>query len=318
MYIFADNVNYFDSNKTLKSLLISFLLLISLHTWGQSPPSSFFTPADSLHANRLKTVVISESIAIPLGFMGLHQLWYKNYPTSDFHFINDNYQWMQMDKVGHVYSAYYLSKLGADLLHWSGVDEKKQLIYGAGLGFIVISTVEVFDGFSAQWGASKGDLLANATGSGLYVAQQLLWKEQKIIPKFSFHYTPYASARPNLLGDNFANQILKDYNGQTYWLSVNLNSVFSSKKIPNWLNIAVGYGAEGMVTAENKLVNSVFFPEKERTRQFYLSLDVDLRKIKTKSAFLKTVFETVNMIKIPAPTFEINHRGEIKGHLFYF
>lgn len=302
----------------MKSLFLYFLLLISIFSWGQSKKDVFFTPADSLHTNRLKTVVISEAVAIPLGFVGLNQLWYKNYPKSDFHWINDNYEWMQMDKVGHVYSAYYLSKLGADLLRWSGVDEKKQLIYGAGLGFAVISTVEVFDGFSEQWGASKGDLLANATGSGLYVVQQLLWEEQKIVPKFSFHYTPYASVRPNLLGDNYANQIIKDYNGQTYWLSVNLNSFIKSEKIPNWFNIAVGYGAEGMVTANNELVNTVFFPEKVRTRQFYVSLDVDLRKIKTKSAFLKTVFETVNMLKIPAPTFEINHRGGVKGHLIYF
>ena len=313
-----ENISVNEYVNSLKPIIIFFFFFITHLTWAQTPSNSFFTPADSLHTNRLKTVVISESVAIPLGFMGLHQLWYKNYPKSDFHFINDNYEWMQMDKVGHVYSAYYLSKLGADLLHWSGVDEKKQLIYGAGMGFIVITTVEVFDGFSAQWGASKGDLLANATGSGLYVVQQLLWKEQKIVPKFSFHYTPYASARPNLLGDNFANQILKDYNGQTYWLSCNLSSFIASEKVPKWLNVAVGYGAEGMVTAENKLVNSVFFPEKERTRQFYLSLDVDLRKIKTKSAFLKTIFETVNMIKIPAPTFEIDHRGAVNGHLIYF
>lgn len=302
----------------MKSLLISFLLLISLHTWGQSKTDSFFTPVDSLDTNRLKTVVISEAVSIPVGFIGLNQLWYANYPKSDFHFINDNYEWMQMDKVGHVYSAYYLSKLGSDLLRWSGVDEKKQLIYGAGLGFAVISTVEVFDGFSAEWGASKGDLLADLAGSGLYVSQQLLWGEQKIVPKFSFHYTPYASARPNLLGDNSVNQIIKDYNGQTYWLSVNLRSFINVEKIPNWLNLAVGYGAEGMVTADNQLVNSVFFPEKERTRQFYLSLDVDLRKIKTKSAFLKTILESVNMIKIPAPAFEINHRGEVRGHWIYF
>ena len=177
----------------------------------------------------------------------------------------------------------------------------------------------MFDGFSAQWGASKGDLLANATGSGLYVAQQLLWKEQKIIPKFSFHYTPYASARPNLLGDNFANQIPKDYNGQTYWLSANIHSFFkSSKVVPKWLNVAVGYGAEGMITGKDEFVNTVFLPTDKRYRQFYLSLDVDLTKIETKSHFIKTILTVFNTIKIPAPTFEIKGLGGTKFHWVYF
>jgi hypothetical protein len=46
---------------------------------------------------------------------------------------------------------------------------------------------------------------------------------KRITPKFSFHTTQYAQYRPNVLGSSLAEQILKDYNGQTYWLSVNLH-----------------------------------------------------------------------------------------------
>ena len=41
------------------------------------------------------------------------------------------------------------------------------------------------DGYSAEWGASSGDIIANALGTGLYISQELLWKEQRITPKFS-------------------------------------------------------------------------------------------------------------------------------------
>ena len=181
-----------------------------------------------------------------------------------------------------------------------------------------MTAVEVFDGYSSQWGFSYGDLAANAGGTALYVAQELVWNEQRIVPKFSFHTTEYASARPNVLGSSFPEQILKDYNGQTYWLSANLHSFFKQSKIPKWLNIAVGYGAEGMITGEDELVNTVFFSEKERTRQFYLSFDADLTKIKTKSHVLKTIFSLVNTIKIPAPTFEIKSSGGSKFHFLYF
>jgi hypothetical protein len=60
------------------------------------------------------------------------------------------------------------------------------------------------------------DIIANASGTALFV----LWKEQRITPKFSFHTTQYAQYRPNVLGSSLAEQMLKDYNGQTYWLSV--------------------------------------------------------------------------------------------------
>ena len=103
-------------------------------------------------------------------------------------------------------------------LAWSGVSKKNQLICGATFGFAFLSAVEVMDGYSSNWGASLGDVGANAAGTALLVSQELLWKEQRITPKFSFHTTPYASARPNVLGSSISEQILKDYNGQTYWL----------------------------------------------------------------------------------------------------
>jgi hypothetical protein len=53
-----------------------------------------------------------------------------------------------------------------------------------------LTAVEVLDGFSSEWGASSGDIIANA--SALLVSQELLWKEQRITPKFSFHTTQYA------------------------------------------------------------------------------------------------------------------------------
>jgi hypothetical protein len=36
-----------------------------------------------------------------------------------------------------------------------------------------LTIVEVFDGFSAEWGASTGDLIANATGTALYVSARI-------------------------------------------------------------------------------------------------------------------------------------------------
>ena len=286
--------------------------------FSQNNFDSFFKPSDSLNKQRRNTVVISQTVLATGALVGLNQLWYADYPKSDFKLVNDNIQWNQMDKAGHVFSSYHLGSFGAQALKWSGCNRKSRLIYGSTLGFIFLSAVEVFDGYSSEWGFSVGDFAANAGGTALYVSQELLWKEQRIVPKFSFHTTEYASARPNVLGSSISEQILKDYNGQTYWLSGNLHSFFKQSKIPKWLNVAIGYGAEGMITGKPELVNTVFFSEKERTRQFYLSLDADLTKIPTKSHFLKTIFSVINTIKIPAPTLEVNSRGVVNLHCLYF
>ncbi len=280
--------------------------------------NAFLKPSDTLHKGRLQTLVISEAALGTAALVGLNQVWYADYPKSNFHFINDNAEWLQMDKVGHVFSAYHLGSLGANAMKWTGANQQSQLLYGATLGLAFLTTVEVFDGYSANWGASLGDVVANVSGTALYVSQELLWKEQRIVPKFSFHTTPYAKARPEVLGSSLQEQILKDYNGQTYWLSFNIHSFAPKSKVPKWLNVAIGYGAEGMITGNDAFVNTIFLPESKRYRQFYLSLDVDLTKIETQSHFLKTILTICNTIKIPAPTFEIKGLGGSKWHFVYF
>lgn len=301
-----------------KTLLL-FLCLIGFQIGNsQNTAESFFKPSDSLNRKRQNAVFISEAVLATGTLVGLNQLWYSDYPKSDFHFINDNSEWLQMDKAGHVFSSYQLGRFGAEMLQWSGANKKNQLLYGAGLGFAFLTAVEVLDGYSSQWGASSGDIIANASGTALYVSQELIWNEQRITPKFSFHTTKYANYRPELLGNSLSGQILKDYNGQTYWLSVNLHSFAKGSKIPKWLNLALGYGAEGMLTGNR--VNSTPFSatNPQRFRQFYLSLDVDLTKIKTNSHFLRTVFSVFNTVKIPAPTIEFVRFNEVKYHIIYF
>lgn len=303
---------------TLKKIFFIFIIyFFSNNLLAQNKLDDRFIPSDSLNLIRKKTVLIAETSFTIASVIGLNQLWYNDYPRSNFHFINDNKEWLQMDKIGHLFSAYHLGNVSKNALKWSGVSKKNQLLYGATYGFVFLTAVEVLDGYSEQWGASNGDLIANAAGTGLLISQEILWKEQRIVPKFSFHTTEFASQRPNLLGNSINEQILKDYNGQTYWLSANINSFFKQSKIPNWFNIAIGYGAEGMIAGNDSF--EVNYPNSpKRYRQFYLSFDADLTKIKTKSQLLKTVLSVFNTIKIPAPTVEFTGVETIKFHYFYF
>ena len=292
-------------------------LFVSIFSQAQSSINTFLKPSDTLNKPRRTGVYVGESVALGATLIGLNQIWYKDYPQTNFHFINDNNQWLQMDKLGHMYSTYHLGRVGSEMLQWSGASKKEQLIYGSTLGLGFLTVVEVFDGFSQEWGASSGDIIANVSGTALYVSQELLWKEQRITPKFSFHQTKFASQRPETLGASLNEQILKDYNGQTYWLSFNVHSFTKDKFVPKWLNLAIGHSGEGMLygkdaeAIENGIIQNPY-------RQFYLSLDVDLTKITTKSQFLKTLFSVFNTIKIPAPTLQYDEYNGVKAHFIYF
>jgi len=294
---------------------IILFVLLPLTAFSQSKLDAFLTPSDSLNRPRLNTIVLSEASIGAITLLGLNQLWYADFERSKFHTINDNSAWLQMDKLGHVFTSYQLGKYGSHLLNWSGVSERDQLLYGATLGFSFLTAVEVLDGYSKEWGFSWGDILANGSGTGLYIGQELLWKEQRIALKYSFHQTKYAKQRPDKLGETYLEQTLKDYNGQTYWLSANLHSFFKESKIPKWLNVAVGYGAEGMLTGTKDVDNQVL-TSNERYRQYYLSFDLNLSKISTNSKLLRSILDVFNVIKIPFPTLEFNKKGTV-FHLFY-
>jgi hypothetical protein len=285
------------------------LLIILLATPGLSAQAQDST--QHINKKRLRTFVIASGAAYTVTLVGLNQLWYSDAEKQAFHFFNDNAEWKQVDKLGHFYSAFYLSYGTSRALSWCGVKQKKADLWGSVTGFLILLPVEVFDGYSEAYGASAGDLLANATGAGFYLAQTALWKEVRIQPKFSYHQTDYPPLRPDVLGDSFASELLKDYNGQTYWLSFDMDKFI---KFPKWLNVAVGYGAEEMVYARDGSNTEAGY---NAYRQYYIGLDFDLTGIKTRSKALKTVFALVSMIKLPAPTVEFSSKGA-RFHAFYF
>ena len=118
----------------LKAHIICFVLLPFLSI-SQSKLNAFLTPSDTLNKPRRNAVIAVEASLGSLTLVGLNKLWYKDFERSKFHTINDNNEWLQMDKIGHVFTSYQLGKHGANLLNWSGVSEENQLIYGATLGF---------------------------------------------------------------------------------------------------------------------------------------------------------------------------------------
>lgn len=259
----------------------------------------------------------------------LSNTWYRNYSYTSFQTFNDVGEWLQVDKFGHAWTAYNTGSASAALWKWAGLNNKKATWIGGLSGAAYLTVIEFLDGHSSQWGWSWGDMAANIFGSGLFISQQLAWQEQRVQYKFSFHRNNYGEAslekRSNdLYGSSWYERMLKDYNAQTYWFSFNLKSFFPKSNLPSWLNLSLGYGADGMFggfdnTAKDDNGNIIFDRRDiPRKRQFYLAPDIDFTKIKTHSKFLKTVFSALNVFKCPAPTFMLDSKGKIKVYMLYF
>ena len=60
-----------------------------------------------------KKIVVAAHIAVyGTATTGLYASWYRNYSFGKFHFVNDNRQWLQVDKAGHAWSGYIQGKWG--------------------------------------------------------------------------------------------------------------------------------------------------------------------------------------------------------------
>lgn len=256
------------------------------------------------------------SVAYGATLIGLNELWYADYPRSSFHFRDDFEDWQQLDKAGHVIASYYEGMAFIQLLRWAGLEDQKAIWIGGSAGFVLQTPIEILDGFSKEWGASPSDLASNAIGSGLLIGQELLWDEQKVRLKYSFSPSSYADHRPDLLGNNKIEQAFKDYNGQTYWVSMSVNDAIPGfSDLPDWLGISAGYSGKGLLGGS---ANPPKFKDYPRIRQYYLAPDIHTASIETNSHFLNNALYILRFLKVPAPAIEYNQKEQFKFHFLFF
>lgn len=308
----------------------------------------------SHYPRNVALVLSTEGVLVGGVMTSLYKSWYSGSETGGFHLYNDNKEWLQMDKAGHANSCYNLGVVGYEALRLAGWDEKHSIIYGGTLGLAIMSVVEVFDGLSANWGFSWGDMTANLLGTGLFMAQQALWHEQRIALKYSYHNSgcpkynvsnPLTMERDYIMGEDWLDRIYEDYSGITVWMAFDIKSLCMKKdsRFPSWLGLAIGYGAEGMTGEYNnfkpagnvgddgnwgrgweydpvKAPNDLkYMPNDARHRQFFIAPDIDISRIPCHNKTLKHVLRVLSAIKIPTPTLEYQTGGVgFRWHWLYF
>lgn len=322
-------------------------ILLATNLSGQQPDWKvdqgwkWLEPADTFHKKRFWTVAGVGAGLYAGAAYGLYQTWYRDYPLGKFRSFDDFGEWLQMDKAGHAVTTYAEAELLYAGARWTGMTPNAARWTAFGTANFLQLTIEVMDGFSEQWGFSWSDFGFNLLGSGTWLAQELLWQDQRILIKASSNIRPHPNfMTPNqrgegvgdwsirsaeLFGSSYFERFLKDYNTLTVWVSVNPRSFVPNSNLPSWLNLAVGYGAEHLYGAYGNgwapnTNESYFLPPSEypRYRQYFLSPDIDLTRIKTNKRWLKFLFGLTNFLKVPAPALELRSTGATRFHWVYW
>jgi hypothetical protein len=285
---------------------------------------SWLIPSPELNKTRLALFTGTAAVAYTATLVGLNNLWYADYAKAPFHFFDDSGEWLQIDKCGHAATAYLEAFYIMHILKWTGVEHKPAAIYAGLTAFMLQNTIEVFDGTSADWGASATDIVANFAGAAIMTSQELIWKEQRMRLKILPHPQSYPAGELQeraeyLFGTTVSRNFLKDYNAMNYWLSINPSSFIKKQQRVKWLNLAIGYGAADMYGGYSNVWvdkdgNYHDRSDIERYRRFLLSVDVDFSKIQTRSRTLKAILGLLNIVKIPAPGIEFNSKGQVVFH----
>lgn len=334
-------------------LVLAFIFFLTAGGQAQRAPRLFsLEPADSLHRGRFWTALGAGSLTYGASMAGLYRAWYAGYPLGRFHFFNDAGEWNQMDKMGHWLMSYNESRWVYGGARWTGVRPRPAAWLGFAGGQLIQLSLEILDGFSSQWGFSWSDAGFNLLGSGMFLAQQTAWGEQRLMMKMSAWPVRYSEERlypvapagnqqwttlqqraDALYGTGPASLFLKNYNTLAVWLSVNPRAMLRDRAdwIPRWLNVAVGMGADNLFAGYGYawmadkncegagcLVYAVDPAAYPRTRQFFLSLDVDFTRLGVRNRFWRTVLNALNILKFPAPALEWNSRGRPRFHPVYF
>jgi hypothetical protein len=148
------------------------------------------------------------------------------------------------DKLGHMYSNYVLTRGTAQLLQLGGWDKLQSSLMSAGLTAAFFTTIEIKDGYHANFGFSWGDMAANATGIALALTLENFPSIDAMFD-VKIEYVPTDLFVEQLINEGLLDAA-EDYSGQTFMLSYHLASIkaMSESRALGWTrytDVVVGF-----------------------------------------------------------------------------
>jgi hypothetical protein len=198
----------------------------------------------SEETRRFRTRVVLWGAPAGVAAYGAATWW--NSKVSDFHTIHEGWFGKDTysggaDKLGHGFSAYLGMRLATWALDWAGNGHDDAMRTASLLSLGTFMAVEMFDGFSEDYGFSVEDAVISIAGIGLGYALERYPALDDVLD-FRIRYRRSDDAKR--LGEY---DPVADYSGQTFFL-VAKAAGFPALRSSSWsryLELAVGYGTRG-------------------------------------------------------------------------
>lgn len=306
-------LNYYSINHLKKSRLDIATQSTFVNSERILNDGTSWTAYSDINYLRLSSMIGLMAATNTVAYIYQRKVWYTE-ETTVFHsleFINDWNKYQQMDKFGHFTDAYFTSDLSGKIYRWSGMSGNTSVWLGAITGWAWMLEIELSDAFMSEWGFSWGDMLANTAGSAFYILQQFNYEALGgIHPKFSWHKSE-AWKENRYKKDPQA--LIEDYEGMTFWLTVNPHHYFPDSWKKNYSEWLAPLGLAFGVSAKNIGI----YPW-GGYKEYFVGLDIDLRKLPIWDdwGFFKFVKSEVNFLRLPLPTIRFSPHGTWVG--FYF
>ncbi|MBR9975492.1 MAG: DUF2279 domain-containing protein [Bacteroidetes bacterium] len=232
--------------------------------------------------------------------------------TAPFHTFDDWYNAdLNVDKLGHIWSAQSYAQATYHMFRWANMSQWSAMYWSSGLAFLYQLEMEITDGLFEKWGFSWWDVAGNTIGAVWPNLQRIYPSLQPFMIKMSYH--PSAAVKQGWVEHDY----LRDYDGFTYWLALSVEDLLpraARPYWPDWLGIAVGYGANRTMLGDGIYNSRDGVGQGEQ--EWYVALDYDLRKLPGDSKFLLWMKESFNIFHLPAPTIRITPSAVYYGLYF--
>ncbi len=287
--------------KTLRLLLIFYLFPCTLAMASIGNLPILTTTDDSFEQSfkldpidkQLRTRMLIASYAVGVGIYGYLEWWgktvTKNHLQPDGSVIPeevDNYSgrfrvnhegWFEKDspnggadKLGHAYSAYISTRLMTYGFEWAGHDHDTSVKLASLTSGAIMLGVEIFDGYTVEYGFSPEDLVMNLSG---VAAGALLEAYPEWDAIFDIRFKYWRSDDARRLGES---DPISDYSGQTYLLVTKVSGIPSLAN--NWLlryvEFDLGYGSRGYQPNPGQYIDT-----QPKERHLYYGISLNLSQI---------------------------------------
>ncbi len=219
-----------------------------------------------------------------------------------------NYDWdgpfRDQDKLGHLIGGYLLSEGGRELLQSACMSEKKATAWAVAYAALFQLQIEYWDGGQAKYGFSPPDILFNTIGQGLSLSHAFVPPMRAVMPTMSYRPT---QALRNVRAGRIPGDLRPtvDYSGQTYWLSVDVDTLLRGRARELWpglLRMSIGHTISDWINpATGEFIRA--------RRRFMLSLDIDPLKLPGQAPWWVTIKKGLRHYHFPSPALEFTSGG---------